>query len=482
MLDRRGFVWAGAAAGVALASLEGGKALARKGRDTGVQEIEGPVAGGRRNRIFGAHAEDLGTVGYVEEEYFVSGTAQSFEPVGTLAPDGVWAVRPKAKSPFKTRVVVQRPKDPARFNGTVICEWANVSAGYEISSAVNQHFYKDGYAYAAISAQRMGLEGTKDRALGLKRWDPERYGTLDIAGDSFSYDIFSQVASALRGSRGLRTDPMGGLRVERLFALGESQSAARLLSYVNAIHQHVRVFDAFMIVVAVGRSTEFDDFIYDPAKTLEENNNIRRSRTVQTHVRTDQPVPVLIVNSETETPYFVASRQPDGQWFRFWELVGTTHASAVGGGRRPDISARDGVPNSSGNWAKMVDMFPVLEAAAVGIDRWLSGGKPLASFDRIEVSGDRNAIQTDDFGNAKGGIRLPEIVAPVAKYVTQTNSASGRLEPFDRTTLKRIYRDDADYAARIKAAAEWAQGAGLILPRRAQEYVAKSAAGPNLVY
>lgn len=444
--------------------------------------VEGPVTGGTRNRIFGAHAEDLATHAYVEEEYFLSGMAESYTPGGDLRSDGVWTVRPHRSSRFKTRVVIQRPRDPARFNGTLICEWTNVSAGFEISSAVNQEFWKDGYAYAAISAQRMGLEGTKERPLGLKQWDAERYGSLSIEGDSFSYDIFSQVARALGPKRPTRgVDPMDGLVVNRLFALGESQSAARLLSYVNAVHRLANVFDAFMIAVAVGRSTEFDDFIYDPSKSLEENNNVRRSRTVQTQVRTDQAVPVIVVNSETETPYFVMSRQPDSDWYRFWEVAGATHASAIGGGRRPDISLRDGVPNMAARWPKMVNLFPILEAAAVGIDRWLSGGAPLGRFSPI-VLGEKNTPQTDVFGNAKGGVRLPEILVPAARYVTQTNDASGRLEPFDAATLKAIYRDDADYAARIRAAAEWADAAGLILPRHRDHYIARSASGPVAYY
>lgn len=479
MLDRRGF-GKRIAMGAMATLIAPGEAIAKPRMAS--SRIEGPITGGQRSRIFGAHADDLTAHGCVEEEYFVAGSADAYAPIGTLGPDGTWTITPAKRAPFKTRVIIQRPKDPAKFNGTVICEWSNVSAGFEISSAVNQQFWKDGYAYAAISAQRMGLEGTKERPLGLKQWDPERYGSLDIAGDSFSYDIFSQVARALgpaRGSGGV--DPMGGLAVKRLFALGESQSAARLLTYVNAVHRLANVFDAFMIVVAVGRSTEFDDFVYDPAKSLDENNDIRRSRTVQTRVRTDQRVPVLIVNSETETPYFAASRQEDSEWYRLWEVAGATHASAIGGGRRPDISARDGVPNMAARWAKMVDLFPLLEAAAVGIDRWLSGGAPLGRFAPIAL-GEKNAPQTDAFGNARGGVRLPEILVPAARYVTQTNDASGRLEPFDAATLKAIYQDDADYTARIRAAAEWAESAGLILPRHRDHYIARSAGGPVPFY
>jgi hypothetical protein len=73
-------------------------------------------------------------------------------------------------------------------------------------------------------------------------------------------------------------------------------------------------------------------------------------------------------------------------------------------------------------------------------------------------------------------------LVPAARYVTQTNDASGRLEPFDAATLKAIYQDDADYAARIRAAAEWAEAAGLILPRHRDHYVARSAGGPVPFY
>ncbi|MCK9545056.1 MAG: hypothetical protein M0R03_23820 [Novosphingobium sp.] len=59
---------------------------------------------------------------------------------------------------------------------------------------------------------------------------------------------------------------------------------------------------------------------------------------------------------------------------------------------------------------------------------------------------------------------------------------AGRFEPFDAETLQAIYKDDADYAARIKAAAQWADAAGLILPRHRDRYIEKSAGGPVPFY
>ena len=42
-------------------------------------------------------------------------------------------------------------------------------------------------------------------------------------------------------------DPLGGLQLERLIAAGESQSAFRLVTYVNAIHPLADVYDGFLI-------------------------------------------------------------------------------------------------------------------------------------------------------------------------------------------------------------------------------------------
>ncbi|NJO35269.1 MAG: hypothetical protein HC869_21435, partial [Rhodospirillales bacterium] len=43
--------------------------------------------------------------------------------------DGHWAAEEAGQADFRTRMLVYRPKDPARFNGTVILNWNNVTAG-----------------------------------------------------------------------------------------------------------------------------------------------------------------------------------------------------------------------------------------------------------------------------------------------------------------------------------------------------------------
>src|SRR4029453_10366621 len=65
------------------------------------------------------HGEDgeFASVGYVAEEFLLDGTAAAYEaePGAELTVDGKWRVRPSSTAPFRTRVLVVRPVDRARF-------------------------------------------------------------------------------------------------------------------------------------------------------------------------------------------------------------------------------------------------------------------------------------------------------------------------------------------------------------------------------
>ena len=80
---------------------------------------------------------------------------------------------------------------------------------------------------------------------GLVNIDPARYGSLDLPGDAFSYDIYTQVARALRGDGG--DAALAGLRPERILGIGESQSAFALTTYVDAVHPVVQAYDGFLL-------------------------------------------------------------------------------------------------------------------------------------------------------------------------------------------------------------------------------------------
>jgi hypothetical protein len=121
--------------------------------------------------------------GYVTEEHFLSGTARSWRFVnGASPPQG--AIEPADEAPFTTRLIVVRPTDPKRFNGTVLVEWLNVSGGADGAPEwtwLHREMIRKGYAYVAVSAQRVAIDGTGWAMMKLpplKQVDPVRYAAL----------------------------------------------------------------------------------------------------------------------------------------------------------------------------------------------------------------------------------------------------------------------------------------------------------------
>src|SRR5580700_8751409 len=193
---------------------------------------------------------DLATLGYQETEFAVDGTATSYELIGERGTDGHWETKPGDEAPFRTRFVVRRPSDPARFSGTVVVEWHNVTAGIDAApdwGFFHRHVAAAGHAWVGVSAQKVGIDGGGFvEGIHLKLLAPERYRALEHPGDAWSFDMFSQVGELLRLPA--HENPLGaGLVAEHVLAAGESQSAACLVTYVNAIDDHDRVFDGFFV-------------------------------------------------------------------------------------------------------------------------------------------------------------------------------------------------------------------------------------------
>jgi hypothetical protein len=86
-------------------------------------------------------------------------------PEGRLSAGGTpqagrWAkVVDQADQRFATRFVVERPADPARFNGTVWVEWLNATAGTDAAASVVQardHIVASGGAWSGCPPRPPG--------------------------------------------------------------------------------------------------------------------------------------------------------------------------------------------------------------------------------------------------------------------------------------------------------------------------------------
>jgi hypothetical protein len=282
--------------------------------------VSGPVSGGTHGRPFTASLADLAASGYVEDEYFIAGTATSYRAGKVLDSDGAWSVVPAGSQPYKTRLLVRRPKNPAHFNGTVVVEWQNVSGGFDVDAEWGYAYpelMREGYVWVGVSAQHAGVMGPPLRAgfsQPLTLWDPARYGSLSIPGDDFSYDIFTQAARLVGPHRPPVTpDPLYGLKVARVLGIGASQSANRLVTYANAVQPVANVLDGILIASRIGQRggaapLAADLAMPDPVK-----------------IRTDLKIPVLVVETESDALSHYPARMPDTDHYRLWELAGTAH-------------------------------------------------------------------------------------------------------------------------------------------------------------
>ena len=440
-------------------------------------QVEGPIPGAA---FVNSTSFDLAPFGYLQEEYFLAGTANAYVNVGELDSDGDWTVEPGAAAAYKTRIVVYRPIATAAFNGTVIVEWLNVSAGLDAApdwTSAHTELLREGYAWVGVSAQLVGVEGGGSIIpglpdLSLKRLNPERYGSLSHPGDSFSYDMFSQAGQAVRNPGAI--DPLGGLIVERIIAVGESQSAFRLTTYVNAIHPVARLFDGFLIHSRGGGSAPLAQA---PLEGIATPQVVR--------VRGDLDVPVLTFQTETDLISLRSfpDRQDDSPLFRLWEVAGTSHADTytltVGGGDRgddPDVAnvlydvdkpipgvIECAAPINSGpqHW--------VLKAAIAALNRWVETGEAPASAPRLEVAGSPPAFVLDALGNVRGGIRTPYVDAPTAVLSGLGQGGAGfcflfgTTVRFDASLLADLYPDHAAYVAAVNESTDRAVADGFLL-------------------
>lgn len=462
--------------------------------------LQGPLTG---TASIGLGHYDLGSLGYALEEYFYSGHAISYSLAGERGDDGRWDARPAATAPFTTRLVVCRPTKQERFNGTVLVEWLNVSGGLDAPPdwyMTHRHLLRQGMAWVGVSAQIVGIEGGGPLAAGLhlKKANPNRYKPLSHPGDAFAYDIFTQAGRMIRESAG--SGLMGPLTGQRLIAAGASQSAIFLVTYVNAVDRLAQVFDAFLVHGRGGNGALISGEFFSSRRTPELAGD-GPLFSGHERIRDDVRVPVLTIQSETDVIKLggIGARQPDAKRLRLWEVAGAAHFDSYGliasqldnGTLSVQKLAELNVPVSSimgMPTEKPINAGPqfhyVSQAAVAALDRWVRDGTPAPQAPRLELSSVAPAhLATDEFGNAKGGIRTPWVDVPTAilSGLGQAGGTFGFLFgttlPFDAAKLAALYPGGRrEYLRRFEAATDAAVQAGFLLAVDAAEIKALAAA------
>jgi len=431
--------------------------------------LSGPLTAGRGISLAWPRPVAL-PEGWVEAEYVAAGVASSYRAEGDLPEDGTFELRPDASAPYRTRIVVRRPPADA-FSGTVVVEWLNVSGGVDAPpelAYLAEEILRRGHAWVGVSAQRIGIEGGPvavgvpgtDAGGGIKATDPERYGELAHPGDAFAYDIFTHVARALRAPGAV--DALDGLRPEVLLAVGESQSAFALTTYVDGVQPLTQAFDGFLVHSRGAAAAPLGE----PGAAIDITQTILGPPT---RLRTDGEAPILVLETETDFVGFLGyhrARQPDDDRVRVWEVAGTAHADQYLLGQAADLIDCGGPINAGPHHL-------VAKAALWHLERWVRTGEAPPEAPRLEVVERDGAvvIARDEDGNALGGIRSPHVDVPVAALSGEPRpgadvicSLMGSTEPLPEARLRERHGDRAGYLAAYEQAADAAIAAGFVLP------------------
>lgn len=440
------------------------------------QQATGPVADiteeltGGAGMFLGAPADRPFPDGYDESEHLATGTAQTATAAGALPGDGRWDLEPGPSADYRTRIVVRRPERAEDFSGVVLLEWMNVSGGVDADpewTTLREEIEREGHVWIGVSAQALGIEGGDVRVRvadvegaeaagkGLRALDPERYGDLEHPGDAFSYDIFSQVGRAVRAG----IPALDGLEPEHLVAVGESQSAMALVTYINGFHPEAQVFDAFYVHSRGASGLP----IPPPGEDADIAGAVGGQPTI---LRTDHDAPILVLQAENDVTGLLrgaAARQPDSDTFRLWEVAGTAHADRRLMGDDTADSIDCGAPINDG------PLHVVAKAALHHLVTWVQGGDAPPEAPRLELTAENAAVRDED-GIALGGIRTPPVDVPVQVLSGEQGPSgeiicilSGSTLPMPPERIAARFPDVATYEEQYAAAVDAAVDAGFVL-------------------
>ena len=402
--------------------------------------------------------------GFNEVELLIAGEATSYMPSIAPTSDGVWVFEENSQEPYKIRAIVRFPPADS-FSGVVVSEWMNVTAGVDNSvdwAFLSEEMGREGHAFVGVSAQLVGIMGRDTGRIpgglidtrGLPTRDPIRYGDLTHPGDAYSFDIFTQASLAARQW----LNDFYGMEAKRLIAMGQSQSAGYLTSYINAVDPIVNVFDGYLIH---GRGDGA------PSPSMDE-------RLSAVLIREDVDVPVLIFETETDLNVlqYANARQRDAENIRTWEVAGAAHSDTY------SLAYPNGLPRQASLGAvigceNLINDGPqheTLQAAFHRLNDWIATGNAPNSSPRIELEdSDELIIARDDMGIAIGGLRTPPVTVPLRILSGDPVATEGFCFLFGDTTelspetLKNMYGSLDSYVQQLEEAAAESVSGGWLL-------------------
>jgi Alpha/beta hydrolase domain len=370
-------------------------------------------------------ADTYAKFNYEAREYFVSGTTS-------------------AGAPYKTRIVIRKPKDNAKFNHLILAESMHPSGNPWVF-----HFTQ----VYAMTTGVIGLEVLTTTPAGLAAANQGRYKDL-VVPNGATNDILAQVGALIKSDH--KDNPLLGLAPRKMILAGSSASAAVAQNYLSNAHMALRladmkpIYDGFMPTSANGPIPEID-------------------------------VPTILVPTMRETYSGNGTTAHDTDRLRVYEFAGMAHIdSRVAGAYYPDPCTQP------------ISRYPLGAEMALALDKlfaWVDKGVAPPHADRfyVDFNPDDNKTQLDrdrgvmlaldEFGNVRGGIRSTYVDVPVKSYHVPDEAANPRIPnphrtiaanraagqdpevllcsladyevPLSKEQLKKLYKNPQDYAKKV---------------------------------
>lgn len=412
--------------------------------------------------------------GYAETEYFLEGSSSVYAGPATGP-----ATLESTDHHFATRLLVRAPADATEFSETVWVEPLNTTGGGDFDAvwgSIGPLVAERGDAWVGVTVRAGQVER-------LQTFDPVRYADMDLPENTYAWEILRQVGALLKSND--PNNPIDGLRAERVYMVGYSQSAVDVATFMLAFNGVTRrangkaIYDGYLIggrqanlsplqsgdtiipqfeygkiedvdvpVIDVEAQADVEGFSVEVPTALAQSEGLAGADEIDTPTFT------------YTTPGGATVRRPDSNrkidHFRLFEIAGASH----GTGGSPECT--------DGSSSFPIALF--IRAAAARLADWAENGAAPPQGPRIQLAtrDDVSDSKADEDGNAVGGVRSPFVDVPLSHYEPHSGPAPtcklrGVETPLGADVIAERYGDAARYMKEFTKSLDRTIEAGFLL-------------------
>ncbi|WP_411721935.1 alpha/beta hydrolase domain-containing protein [Mycetocola sp.] len=441
---------------------------------TAVPTVEGPVAQDADSHLWSSmeHARvpfDVADRGYVEEEYFLSGTANVYDNAGGRLQVST------ADVPYVNNILVRRPAQKVDSSGVVLVDILNASNGFPGEDHWRRMWdwaMEQGHTVIGVTSKPIQVDALKnfdaERYADLT-WnvtdverepiiaDPQKHSTFNPflvvpgAEEGLAWDILTQVGTLLDAKEGRAV--LGGQKAKTVLLMGQSQSGVYLNTYASNFHT---------AVTRANRGPVFDGYLNTVGAVLERPLQQSPQGGFVT-VPGSEPaldVPFITVTAEGDPGLFgaatlAAKDLPENR--RHWQVPATPHTDLLSpvipadeeiyqSGRLPNTAVHNPAFRESLN---PYPIEPTVIAAAESLVNWSKRNKDAAPSKWFEQ--ENGALARDETGNVTGGVRYGLLEHPLGQYrgAAAPGAVYGSVDLMSADEFARTYGTREAYLALV---------------------------------